>query len=304
VELRDIEIFLTLAEELHFGRTAERLHVSQARVSQAIKQQERRIGAPLFERTSRKVALTPIGEQLRADLAIGYQRITDAVEAATAAAHGHQGQLVLGVTGPLAQEISPVTDVFRARHPDCELLVREVVFSDPFGPLRRGEVDLALIWFPVHERDLTLGPVMVIDPVVIAVAAWHPLAAQGRVCMEDLGDYPVMQSTLPIPAYWEEALQPRTTPSGRPIVRGPSVATWEEVMTSVTTGEAVSFAGSQAIRYHSRPDIAYLPIEDGHTLQWGLIWRSDTDRPLVRAFADIARTQEPVDLSYLTERSS
>ena len=59
MELRDIEIFLTLAEELHFGRTAERLRISQARVSQSIKQQERRIGGALFERTSRSVRLTP-----------------------------------------------------------------------------------------------------------------------------------------------------------------------------------------------------------------------------------------------------
>jgi DNA-binding transcriptional LysR family regulator len=68
VELRDIEIFLTLAEELHFGRTAERLHVSQARVSQAISKQERRLGVALFDRTSRRVTLTPVGRRLREDL--------------------------------------------------------------------------------------------------------------------------------------------------------------------------------------------------------------------------------------------
>jgi len=68
MELRDIEIFLTLAEELHFGRTAERLRVSQARVSQAIRRQERRLGVALFDRTSRRVALTPVGRRLREDL--------------------------------------------------------------------------------------------------------------------------------------------------------------------------------------------------------------------------------------------
>jgi hypothetical protein len=67
VEQRDIEIFLTLAEELHFGRTAERLHVSTARVSQTIKKLERGIGTTLFERTSRHVALTPIGRRLDDD---------------------------------------------------------------------------------------------------------------------------------------------------------------------------------------------------------------------------------------------
>lgn len=75
VELRDIQIFLALAEELHFGRTAERLRVSQARVSQSIKQQERRTGGALFERTSRSVRLNPLGERLRDRLDAGYREI-------------------------------------------------------------------------------------------------------------------------------------------------------------------------------------------------------------------------------------
>ena len=84
MEQRDIEIFLTLAEELHFGRTAERLHVSTARVSQTIKKLERRIGAALFERTSRQVALTPIGRRLDDDLRPAYQQIREGIDRAIA----------------------------------------------------------------------------------------------------------------------------------------------------------------------------------------------------------------------------
>ncbi|HEX6359290.1 LysR family transcriptional regulator [Actinophytocola sp.] len=119
VELRDIEIFLILAEELHFGRTAERLHISQARVSQAIKAQERRIGAPLFHRTSRRVRLTPIGEQLHRDLSAGYQQIMTGVAAATAAASGHHGHLTLGSMGPQPWAINQVIDLFQTRTQPC-----------------------------------------------------------------------------------------------------------------------------------------------------------------------------------------
>ncbi|MFD0853538.1 LysR family transcriptional regulator, partial [Actinomadura adrarensis] len=77
MELRDIEIFLTLAEELHFGRTATRLRISPARVTQAIQKQERHIGGPLFERTSRTVRLTPLGSQLRDDLRPVYAGLRD-----------------------------------------------------------------------------------------------------------------------------------------------------------------------------------------------------------------------------------
>ncbi|MFE4462365.1 LysR family transcriptional regulator, partial [Nocardia tengchongensis] len=73
IELRDIEIFLTLSDELHFGRTAERLYISQARVSQVIRKIETQVGGKLFERSSRNVALTPIGRRLAEDLHITYR---------------------------------------------------------------------------------------------------------------------------------------------------------------------------------------------------------------------------------------
>jgi DNA-binding transcriptional LysR family regulator len=119
VELRDIEIFLALAEELHFGRTAERLHVSQARVSQSIKQQERRIGGALFERTSRSVRLTPLGERLRDRLRTGYDEIMAGVEEAAASARGHAGTLNVGAFDTHHRQIAAVLDLFRQRHPQC-----------------------------------------------------------------------------------------------------------------------------------------------------------------------------------------
>lgn len=85
MEQRDAQTFLTLAEELHFGRTAERLHVSTAQVSKAVKKLERQVGAPLFHRSSRKVTLTPIGERLRDDILPGYELIQGGFARAIAA---------------------------------------------------------------------------------------------------------------------------------------------------------------------------------------------------------------------------
>jgi len=100
MELRDIEIFLTLAEELHFGRTAERLHVTASRVSHVIKKQEREIGAPLFERTSRAVRLTEVGERLYRTLRPGYRQIIDGIAEVTASVRDIDGTLTLGSMGP------------------------------------------------------------------------------------------------------------------------------------------------------------------------------------------------------------
>src|SRR5918999_1853428 len=84
VELREIRVFLMLCEELHFGRTAERLRISQTRVSQTIQELEAKIGAPLFERTSRRVGLTDKGARVREELAPIYAQLTDALRRARA----------------------------------------------------------------------------------------------------------------------------------------------------------------------------------------------------------------------------
>lgn len=284
MELRDIEIFLVLAEELHFGRTADRLLISSARVSQAIKQQERRIGAPLFERTSRRVALTPIGDQLREDLAAGYQRIQDGIERAAASARGLTGTLRLGTMDATLAEIPEILEAFRTRHPDCEVRIREAHLGNPFGLLRAGEVDLQLVWLPVEEPDLTVGPIVLTEPLVLAVSARHEFAGRESVSLEDLAVGPVFGFDDAVPAYWAEAINPAQTPSGKPIPRGPVSSTAHETLTTIAAGLAISPVPLHAVKYFPRGDIAYIPIHDSPVLSWALIHRTAALSPLARAF--------------------
>ncbi|GAB4059119.1 LysR family transcriptional regulator [Catellatospora paridis] len=288
MDLRDIEIFLTLAEELHFGRTAERLHVSQARVSQSIKQQERRIGGALFERTSRSVQLTPLGARLRDRLDAGYREIMAGVDEATATTRGQVGTLTLGTMATDHQQVEAVLHLFRQRHPQCELRIREILPSDPFGPLRAGRIDVGLMWLPVAEPDLTVGPNLHTESLVLAVAPDHPLAGRDEVEMEDLGDYLVVGPDGPIPDYMWEAHTPSVTPAGRPIRRGVAVATLEEALTAISAGSVVSPVGSHAAATRLRRDITFLPITDGPILQYAPVWRIAAETTLVRAFVQAA----------------
>lgn len=289
MELRDVEIFLTLAEELHFGRTAEKLLVTPARVSQSVKQSERRIGVPLFERTSRRVELTPIGRELYTDLRAGYDRMRHGIERATAAARGVSGVLRLGIMDATGHEISDITDAFRLRYPDCELQIREAHIGDPFGPLRAGKVDLQLVWLPVEEPDLTVGPVVLSEPLVLAVSSRHPFARKESVCLEDLADAGPSLGNDDVPAYWADAINPRFTPSGREIPRRAETATANETLTLIASGQAVAPVPAHAVKYFARDDIAYLPIRDSFTLDWGLVWRTAGETELVRAFTRTAR---------------
>jgi DNA-binding transcriptional LysR family regulator len=293
VELRDIEIFLTLAEELHFGRTAQRLHVSQARVSQAIKAQERRIGAALFERTSREVKLTLIGQQLRDDLRVGYDTIRNGLEKASEAARGVAGTVRLGVMGAVGHEIRDVIDAFRSRHPGSEVALREIHFSDPFVGLRTGELDLLLLWRPVQEPDLVEGPVLLTEGRVLAVRTGHDLAARASVSMEDFGDWVFMDSGPRIPGYWIEAMLPERTPSGRPVPRGPVVTTFHEVLTKVAAGECLAPLNEHVLRYYSHPGVALVPIHDAPITEWALVWRKDEVPVRVQGFIEAAAQLGP-----------
>ncbi|PXY19373.1 LysR family transcriptional regulator [Prauserella muralis] len=293
MELRDIEIFLTLAEELHFGRAAERLHVSQARVSQAIKAQERRIGAALFERTSRAVTLTALGEQLRDDLSAGYDAIQKGVVKAREAARGVTGTVRLGVMGAVGHELRDLIALFHDRFPGCEVTLREIHFSDPFTGLRSGEVDLALLWRPVREPDLAEGPVVLTEGRVLATWTGHELADRPSVSMEDFAGRVFFDPGPHLPAYWIQSMIPERTPRGRDIPRGSRVTTFHEVLTRVAAREFVTPLNEHVLRYYTHPGVVFVPVHDAPVTEWALVWRRDGLPPRGRAFVELAAKTRP-----------
>jgi DNA-binding transcriptional LysR family regulator len=290
VELRQLRAFLVVAEELHFGRAADRLRVSPSRVSQLVRALETVMGAALFERTSRRVALTPIGERLRLRVQPACNELAAAVDDLRNSSDGLVGELRLGVVlatngGPHLPEI---IGVFEARHPASRVVVSEITWTDPLGPLRRGEVDLTAIRFPLRQPDLVVGPVLTTDRRALAVADDHPLAGRSSVCVEDLADYEVAAGTPAVPQELIDALIPRTAPSGRPIARR-TVAGSVQTLAMVARGEIVHATVASLPDYMSYPGITYIPIVDLPPCDAGLVWRASEETPAIRAFAAVAR---------------
>jgi DNA-binding transcriptional LysR family regulator len=289
LERREIEAFLTLAEELHFGRTAERLRLTSARISQTIQKVEHRIGTALFERSTHQVSLTSIGRQLRDDLIPHYRGIQEAEAKAISAGRAVKGVLSVGFCSPLVGVfLAGALDVFRGLHPDCEVQMREIEPTDPYGPLRRGEVDVQVSEFPVDEPGLTAGPVLLVNPLVLAVASDHPIARQESAGVDDLARDTL--AWLPgVQDYVYDQLIPAYSPSGRPIRRGPVAASWHELLTLVSTGKCIAVAGAQESQYRTRPDITYIPLHDASPISYGFAWRSAHEISRIRAFVQVAR---------------
>ncbi|MBN6037040.1 LysR family transcriptional regulator [Amycolatopsis sp. 195334CR] len=284
MELREIEIFLVLAEELHFGHTAERLRVSQARVSQSIRKAERQIGAPLFERTSRRVALTPIGERLRNDLRPAYRRIEEGLARAKAAGRGVTGELCLGFEAPgVAELISSTLDIFRSENPGCVVRIREADFANPFALLRDGEVDALITLLPADEPDITTGPSVHSEQMVLAVSSRHPLAAKEFVTLEDLARDTVLRAAHPPAPYWQD--DPWLTPDGHPVHRGEPVRTFQELLSAVATGTGICPLAAHAADYFARPSLRFIPFRHAPPVHWGLVWLTSGETSRIRALA-------------------
>ncbi|PSK98462.1 LysR family transcriptional regulator [Murinocardiopsis flavida] len=284
VEIRELECFLALSEELHFGRAAERLYVSQGRVSQLLAALERRIGARLVERTSRRVRLTPLGERFVADLRPPYDALLASVERAGAEARGVGGVVRVGFVGTLNERLISRIDRFEKRYRDCEVEIVELPLADPFGAVRRGEVDAAIVLTPVAEPDMVIGSTFSIEPQTLVVSADHPFADRASVTAEELAQCRLIGTAEPAPRYWREAQAPTGTPEGRPIPRGPIVGTLQEGLTAAAANRGALLTCAPSAHYHRRGDTAIVPVTGLPDSALALIWHQDSETTRTRAF--------------------
>ncbi|MFE7661156.1 LysR family transcriptional regulator [Streptomyces celluloflavus] len=285
LDLRELECFLVLSEELHFGRTGERLYVSQSRVSQLLRALESRIGARLVDRTSRRVRLTPLGADFRTALRPAYDALRATVETTRTAARGIEGRLTIGFQGTADDRIMRAIDAFQARHPGCDTEIVEIPFCDPFGALRSGAVDVAVTLLPAAEPDLTLGPVFSAQPQTLALSVRHPLASRAALTAEELAAVPLISADGPAPAYWREAHAPTVTPEGRPIPAGPAVSTLQEGITLTAAGRGAMLLCRPTADYHGRRDIAFVPVTGLPDSVLGLLHHPARETARIRAFS-------------------
>ncbi|MGW1063791.1 LysR family transcriptional regulator [Streptomyces aureus] len=287
LERLETETILTLAEELHFGRTAARLGITTGRVSQVIKAVERRVGGLLFERTSRSVRLTPIGRQLAEDLAPLAVAMEAALRRAADAGRGITGELRAAFLGEsTAPALLRAVSLFGERHPDCRVEVREVQLSNSRASLLDGSIDILLASFPFD--GMATGPALMREGRVLAVPAGHPLAREERLSLEVLAEHPVVQYPQATSAGFKRDRTPEHTPSGRPVPKGPAGESFSEMLTLVAMGRGVLPVGEHSRQYYPRPDVAYVRLHDAPPIERGLVWREGNTTERLRAFVRAA----------------
>ena len=272
-------------------KAAERLGISQSRVSQSIRALEGQLGSRLFERTSRRVALTPEGERLRADIAGPHAELSERLARFSRGAQAVRGTLTVAYLTPTAlpPRFHQVIGAFLQRYPACEVVINDRLYGvDAVRAVTEGAADILVSWLPLRQPRLARGPILHTAPRVVAVARSHPLADRAEVTLEDIADYPVTPDTRSFPPEIVNVLVPDRSPTGRPIRRAASPRTTMDVVSLITRGESVHPTVPAFAKAFAQDDVVLVPLAGCAPLRSALLWRKGSRDPKVTAFAELA----------------
>ena len=274
MELRTLRYFLAVAEELHFGRAAARLHLSQPPLSRAIRRLESDLGATLFDRSPAGVTLTPAGAVLL-DEARALLELADRARQRVAAA----ATIVVGILGDSADPgVTRLADAYRRRHPHVEVQVRETDLTDPTCGLHAGLVDVALTRAPFDETGLAVRELRA-DPVGALLRTDDPLAHRDTLTLADLADrrwFLFPDGTDPLwQSYW----------NGGRTRQGPVVRAVHECRQAVLWNGTV---GMTILNHEPPAGLTVVPVTDLPPSRVLLAWRGNDPNPLVTSFVRLA----------------
>lgn len=287
MELRHLRYFVAVAEELHFGRAARRLNIAQPPLSRQIRDLERELGTPLFERGPRGVELTPAGRAFLPEARLTLAQAERAQRTAQRAARGESGRLRVGfVEAATYSGVLPdVLGFFRMHLPSIGLSLFEMSPPEQLEAFREGRIDVGILHSPQLDAEpwLRVEP-FYDDPLVAAVPDPGPLAARTRLALGDLADQPfVLYSRLVSPALYDEIIASCRAAGFSPrIVQ--EAAGWQTLASLVSAGMGVALV-PRSLRNSPWPGVAYRSVRGlGVDLGLSAVWKRGERSPVRERF--------------------
>jgi DNA-binding transcriptional LysR family regulator len=282
LDLRKVRYFVAVAEELHFGRAAERLHVAQPVVSRQIRALEAELNSQLFVRDRRRTELTAAGRQLLEEarpLLLDAGALQRRVERAGRESHAFAVGFMPGLI------VTPVVRALSAAHSNLTIDVLRTSWDDQVEVLHDGRVDVSYVRLPIDQTGLTLLPLFS-EPRLVALSADHHLAGNEKVRIADLADEHLLQDPAAVPEWREIASELRSPNARRPI---PTIRTVEEKLEHVAAGDGIAVIPQSTAIFYRRSDVACLPIDDIGPNHVSLAWEAARRSRLIYEFAELAR---------------
>lgn len=288
LDLRDFRYFVTVAEELHFRRAAERLGIAQPRLSQRIRWIEEALGTRLLDRTTRSVRLTRAGTQFLERARFALAQVERAVATVKTLAEGGGGHLRIGFTSAAA--FGPLPDIlaeFRRRNPDIAFSLTHRDTVTQIQELLDGRLDFGLVRLPVLTRRLSTL-VLMSENVVVVLPQSHRLAALPTLRLEDLAEEGIIQYAQVIGAEFQEQITGYCNRSGfKPQIISELGDTYS-VLTMVAAGFGVAIL-PQWVQQNHHPRLVYRPLAETRPIvDLALTWVTDTETEHARALVDCA----------------
>lgn len=262
MELRQIRFFVAVAEDLHFGRAAERMYIAQPALSQHIRRLERGLGVQLFDRSARHVRLTPAGEAFLTVARRMLRQVDEGTDAARRAQAGHSGSLALGVNGSLAPPVLAVLlGHWNRMRPAVSPRLTSGTAVELVDLVRRRELDLAIVDGPVFDAGLDCT-VVADDRLVVALPVDHPLAHEPAVPLSSLRAERFVSVARRISVPLHDRLIELCAASGFHPDISVEVEDPELVPVAVTAGLGVGLVASGSLAASAVPGIVWRPLRD------------------------------------------
>ncbi|WP_285488123.1 LysR family transcriptional regulator [Amycolatopsis taiwanensis] len=294
MDLHHLQAFLAVAEELHFGRAADRLHIAQPPLSRTIKHLERGLGAQLFDRTTRSVRLTSAGEALvepARQIVDGFRMARRAVQSA---GRGETGRVRMGFAGPSSYRlVGQLGRTVREKHPGIELRLRSRTFNDEARrAVLDGNLDLAIVRWTIAPPGID-HRILTVEHHVIVVPEEHSLADRDRVSMAELRDEPfVMLPAEPTSSVRDGFIRNAHAAGYAPNIVQTAPDTWT-AMALVAAGVGITFSIDVAVANVVQEGIRAIPLDEGMTPTYSrLIWRHGDTNPALKAV--LAASEEAI----------
>ncbi|MCX5046468.1 LysR substrate-binding domain-containing protein [Aldersonia sp. NBC_00410] len=292
--LARLTCFIAVAEELHFGRAAERLHMTQPPLSRQIQQLESELGVQLIDRSSRSVALTAAGAAFLPDA----RRIVSLAESAALTVRrvpaGDLGTVAVGFTGASAHAVLPrLLEAARERIPDVKLVLREMVTSQQIEALTNGELDLGLIRPILPRPGISTRPIHH-ERLIAALPQQHPLASEEHLTVEDFDDQPVVMYSPVDARYFHELLISTFTIVGASPRYVQYVTQVHTMLVLVRSGLGMALvpASAETMKPEGVTFRQVTAVRD-RPVQMNAAWRSDNSNPaLHRMMKDVLPQRE------------
>ncbi len=270
LDMRKLRYFVAVAEELNFGRAAQRLHIAQPVLSRQIRSFEDELGVQLFVRDSRGTELTPAGTQLLDDARFMLHESKALQERLIRAAAPTVTVTVGVMPGLLA---TAAVRKFEAAQSSCRARVTQVGWADQVDVVMRGDVDVVYAREPIDHHGLGTAALLE-EPRVALLPSGDPLASQSSVRLADLASRTLLQDPNTVPDWYAIA-----TPEQRRAATRKMASTVEEKLERVAAQDGFVILPRSTTAFYRRPDVRVIPIDDIEPSRVTLIWDATTANP-------------------------